>query len=88
MGGELTEVDSKYVSKAKEVVFERFPDMVNTEPDVSKRDVHAKGREGVNVHYVFTFRKGVSLQDGGRLVRVVRVTVDETGEVIRLTCSK
>ena len=84
----MSELDPQYVSKAKEIVHEKFPEMAGTEPTVSSKKAHSKGREGIGTLYVLTFQKSILLQDGGRLTRAVRVTMDRTGEIIKLTSSK
>ncbi|HID62367.1 MAG TPA: hypothetical protein EYP49_06455 [Anaerolineae bacterium] len=84
----MPELDPQYISKAKDVVRKKFPEMAGTEPTVSTRKAHSKGGEGVETLYILTFQKGISLQDGGRLMRAVRVTMDQTGRIIRLTSSK
>ncbi len=93
MGG----LDDRYIDKAKKLVTETFPEMVDTEPSVSEKRSHGKrmgrsiahspspGRRG---HYVLTFEKDVSLPGGQSLKRLVRVTMDQSGEVVKLTSSK
>jgi len=84
----LSELDPQYISKAKEIVHEKFPEMAGTEPTVSTRKAHSKGGAGIETLYVLTFQADISLQDGGRLMRAVRVTMDQTGEIIKIISSK
>jgi hypothetical protein len=85
-------LDERHVAKAKRLVSDKFPEMADTKPSVSEKRVQSKGRlEGeqeVKKRYVLTFEKDVSLPGGNALKRLVRVTMDDTGEVIRLTSSK
>lgn len=86
-----------HVKKAKRIVRDKFPEMAGVEPSLSKKRAHGKalgpksgssaGSEGVG-HYVLTFEKDVSLPGGRRLKRLVRVTMNESGEVVKLTSSK
>jgi hypothetical protein len=95
---ELTvgDIKKKCVSQAKRLVREKFPEMAGVEPSLKKKRAVGKGigrkSDGPNgtstAHYVVTFEKDVSLPGGGSLKRMVRVTVDETGEVVKLTSSK
>lgn len=95
---ELTVGDIKKscVSRAKRLVRDKFPEMTGVEPSLEKKQVVSKGMgrktDGLDgtptEHYVVTFEKDVSLPGGGSLKRMVRVTVDETGEVVKLTSSK
>lgn len=93
----MGKLDDRYIDKAKRVVTETFPEMADTEPSVSEKRSQGKGmgrsaahcpspsRRG---HYVLTFEKDVSLPGGHTLKRLVRVTMDESGEVVKLTSSK
>jgi hypothetical protein len=65
-----------------------FPEMADAEPAISEKSVHSKGGRGGKSVFVLTFRKSIPLQDGERLRRVVRVTMGQTGEVIKLSSSK
>jgi hypothetical protein len=88
----VAELDKRHVVKAKRLVSEKFPEMADTKPSVSEKQVQSKGAlEGeqlARMRYVLTFEKDVSLPGGNELKRLVRVTMDDTGDVIRLTSSK
>jgi hypothetical protein len=43
---------------------------------------------GCPARYVLTFERDVSLPGGGKMKRLVRLTMDEAGEVLRLSSSK
>jgi hypothetical protein len=43
---------------------------------------------GLCTRYVVTFETDVQLPGGGKMKRLVRVTMDETGEVLRFASSK
>jgi hypothetical protein len=81
----VPELDQKYIARAKKAAREAFPEMAGVEPSVSTRKVHGKG--GTSLH-VLTFQKSVSLPDGGHLARVVRVTLDEQGEIVKVSSSR
>lgn len=93
----MAQIEKRCVSKAKKLVREKFPELAGVEPAVAKKHSVSKGpgpgsdREGRASgihHYVLTFEKDVSLPGGRRLKRLVRVTMDEAGEVVKLTSSK
>lgn len=93
----MTAMDDRHIAKAKKLVLERYPEMAGAEPSVSKKRSQSKGlaprssRSGGSErrgHYLLTFEKDVSLPGGHRMKRLVRVTMDESGEVIKLTSSK
>ena len=92
----MADIKKTCVGRAKRLVREKFPEMAGVEPSLKKkravskglgRDSNGQGGSSVE-HYVVTFEKDVSLPGGGSLKRMVRVTVDETGEVVKLTSSK
>jgi hypothetical protein len=83
----VPELDQKYIARAKKAAREAFPEMAGVEPSVSTRKTHGKGGIGMPLH-VLTFQKSVSLPDGGHMARVVRVTMDGRGEIVKLSSSK
>ena len=91
-----TEIEDRYVSRARKLVLERFPEMAGAEPSVSKKRSQGKGLHTSAAssktkscgHYVLTFERDVSLPGGHSLKRLVRVTMDESGEVLKVTSSK
>jgi hypothetical protein len=84
----LSELSPEHVAKAKRIVRAEFPEMAGVEPAVSEKGAHSKGGAGDEAVFVLTFQKSIPLPDGGRLARVVRVTMGQTGEVIKLSSSK
>jgi hypothetical protein len=84
----LSKLASEHISKAKRLVRAEFPEMAGAEPTVSEKSTQSKGAQGGKSVFVLTFQKSIPLQDGGRLARVVRVTMRQTGEVIKLSSSK
>jgi len=93
----VADIEDRHLSSAKRLVREKFPEMAGVEPSVARRRSHSKGlKQGSGqsggsdgpAHYVLTFEKDVSLPGGGSLKRLVRVTVDRSGEVVKLTSSK
>ena len=92
----MADIKNRCVSRAKRLVRDKFPEMAGVEPSLEKKRAVSKGigrrssgpDRASTGHYVVTFEKDVSLPGGGSLKRMVRVTVDETGEVVKLTSSK
>ncbi len=88
----MSGLDDRYVSKAKRLVYEKFPEMTGSRPSVSEKRSQRKskdqGQQTAGARYVLTFEKKVALPGGSELKRLVRVTMDASGEVIRLTDSK
>jgi hypothetical protein len=84
----LSELAPAHVATAKRIVRAEFPEMAGAEPAISEKGARSKGRAGDEAVFVLTFQKHVPLPGGGRLARVVRVTMGEKGEVIKLSSSK
>ena len=84
----MSDLPSKHLAKAKRIVRAEFPEIAGTEPTISKKNIQSKGDQGNKSVFVLTFQKNIPLPDGGRLSRVVRVTMGQTGEVIKLSSSK
>jgi hypothetical protein len=84
----LSRLASEHVAKAKRIVCAEFPEMAGTEPTVSEKSAQSKSGPGGKAVFVLTFQKNIPLPDGGRLARAVRVTMGQTGEVIKLSSSK
>jgi hypothetical protein len=83
----LSELAPKYVAKAKKLVRAEFPEMAGAEPSIDQNKARSKDGTARSV-FVLTFKKSIPLPDGGQLRRVVRVTMDQEGEVIKLSASK
>jgi hypothetical protein len=84
----LPSIDTTYVARAKRAVRREFPEMAGAEPTVSTRKGHSKSASGADTHYIMTFKKKVPLPGGKSIGRTVRVTMDQAGEIVKLTSSK
>ncbi len=68
------------VEAARRAVLQRFPDMAGMRCSAEPAPVPGK--------YIVTARRGGATSDGRTIQRIVRVTVDEGGRVLRLSASK
>ncbi len=68
------------IEAAKRAVLERYPEMAGM--SCSGEAAPAAGK------YIITARRDVRTADGRSLPRIVRVTVDDSGRVLRLSASK
>ena len=64
---------------AKAWLEERFPEMRDIEPTLTELE---------NSRYLLTLKKAFITEDGSRVVQVVRATVDEEGQVLKVSVSK
>lgn len=88
----MARLDDRHIAKAKRLVSEKFPEMVGAKPSVSRKCSQCKGAAGevhsAKTRYVLTFERDVSLPGGSELKRLVRVTMDDSGEIVRFSSSK
>ena len=68
------------IEAAKRAVLERYPEMAGM--SCSSEAAPAAGK------YIVTARRDVRTADGRSLPRIVRVTVDDSGRVLRVSASK
>lgn len=84
----MPKADAKYVARAKRAVRREFPEMAGAEPTVSTRKGRSKSTSGADTRYIMTFKKRVPLPGGKTIARTVRVTMDQSGKIVKLTSSK
>jgi hypothetical protein len=93
----VAEIEDRYIDKANKLVLKKFPEMAGAESSLSRKRSQSKGigrgpapskSSGSGGHYVLTLEKDISLPGGHSLKRLVRVTIDESGTVVKLTSSK
>ena len=68
------------IEAAKKAVLERYPDMAGMRCSAEPAPVAGK--------YIVTARRATSTADGRSLQRIIRVTVDDSGRILRLSASK
>ncbi len=71
------------VSKIARQVARTFPEMGSVRPTVRAQASH----QGADV-YLLTFKGKVALPTGKTLSRIVRVTADEAGHILRISTSR
>jgi hypothetical protein len=67
------------IPRVKDLVGRRYPELADVEPAVAVLD---------NGSQVVTFRKALATPDGATIRRVVRVTVDAQGNVLKVNESR
>jgi hypothetical protein len=84
----LTKRDEALIAKAKAAVSQRFPEMSGVKPTVSVNEVPGRAGPESSLIYVVTFQKDVLLEGGVRLKRVVRVSINQAGDIVKLSASR
>ena len=64
------------ISRAKDLIKRRYPELAGVEPIVATLDNSAR---------VLTFRKELPTPNGASIRRIVRVTIDAQGNIIKVS---
>lgn len=91
-------MDKKQIKEiARDTIREQYPEMVNVEPEIEMVDTGIGNssfkkagifpRPGKKI-WVATFKKEEITEDGFPMERITRITLDESGKVIKLSESK
>jgi hypothetical protein len=95
----MSELSREIIEAVKRQVAEEFPEMACVEPDVApcpsgvdprlvrKLGAAPPGRPARDLH-TLTFTCSLTTEDGSSMPRVVRATVDSSGNVVKMTVSK
>ncbi len=73
-------VPRSVIEAARRAVLQRFPDMAGMRCSGESAPVAGK--------YIVTAKRNAATADGRSIQRIVRVTVDEKGRVLRVSASK
>jgi len=76
-------MDRQLVSEIVREVSRKFPEMSDASPTVRRQDTPA-GKE----QYILTFKTTASLPGGKSMQRIVRVTADARGKIVRMSTSR
>lgn len=76
-------VDRDAISKINKKVSRQFPEMSGARPTVSRQSV-----PNGSFHYLLIYRGKVNLPGGKSLNRIVRVTTDSHGRILRISTSR
>jgi hypothetical protein len=70
-------------------IYRQFPEMKGVDPKVRTQPGAKNNRDNAqNPSYLLTFQTHTSLANGIKIARLVRVTVDAAGKIIKVTTSR
>ena len=72
-------MDADIIASVRRMVEGRFPELADVEPSASSVN------EKISV---LTFKKEFKTEDGAHISHVVKVTVDRSGNILKVTSSK
>lgn len=76
-------VDKNAITKINRKVSRQFPEMSGTKPTVSRSEA-----SNGSFQYQLVYRGQVELPGGKKLKRIVRVTTNNRGRILRMSTSK
>ena len=79
VGRELKNMQEQVKNKVNQSVYRQFPELAGKQPSITSRP------EG---DFLLSYRGSVTLENGRKLERVVRVVASETGRIKKLTTSR
>ncbi|GIV95573.1 MAG: hypothetical protein KatS3mg057_0230 [Herpetosiphonaceae bacterium] len=91
---EADRLGAEAIEAARAYVVGRWPELAGVEPKIARRERRqapqsTSGAKAVSpAEYVLTFRTTIQTPDGFALPRTARVTIDESGRIIKATLSK
>lgn len=81
----MAELDPRYIAKARQTVYAQFPEMRGVEPTLATRAVPGAPPRSI---YVLTFKQQVTLSGSESLNRLVRVTLNQDGAIVKIASSR
>jgi len=76
-------VDRDAISEINKKVTRQFPELSGARPTVSRQAV-----PNGSFHYLLIYRGTVNLPGGRSMKRIVRVTTDDRGRILRISTSR
>lgn len=84
----MARMKSAAIKKVKQIVREQFAEFEGVEPKIVEKAAPGDTEACSFPLYVLTFRQQMVLEDGGRIARIVRVTADQEGQIIKMSASR
>lgn len=81
----MAELEPRHIAQATRAVIAQFPEMRGVEPTLSAQSIPGSPPRQ---HYILTFAQQVRVSAHETLQRWVRVTMNQDGEIIKITSSR
>jgi hypothetical protein len=79
-------MDDKYLQSISSKISRQFPEVAKSKPRV-QRQTSQKSRSSTST-YLITYRGKAKTADGKSINRIVRVTADDRGKIIKISTSR
>jgi hypothetical protein len=76
----------KSVKSISSKISHQFPEVAGSQPKIRRQS--NKNAKSSNPTYLLTYRGKGKTADGKSITRIVRVTADDTGKIIKVTTSR
>jgi hypothetical protein len=81
-------MNDKYLKSISTKIYRQFPEVDKSKPKVRRQAGHqVKSNSGIST-YLITYRGRAKTPDGKSITRIVRVTADDRGKIIKITTSR
>ncbi len=79
-------MNDKHLNSISSKISRQFPEVANSKPKV-QRQSGQKSKSSTST-YLITYRGKAKTADGKSINRIVRVTADDSGKIIKITTSR
>ncbi len=84
----MAQLATTKVSRISREVYKDFPELKGTTPNIKPQGAPTTGKAMGIERFLLTFKSNITLPNGNKMQRVVRVIADQNGKVIKKTTSK
>lgn len=88
MQGVIMALTSSQIELIAKQVYQKFPDLKGASPAVQSRAAPGAKTPGAGEQYLVTFKGGGQTAGRQTILRVVRVTADARGRVLKISTSR
>jgi len=82
-------INPHFLDHVSQDIYRQFPEMKGVNPKVrAQPGAKNSGGGAQGSAYLLTFETHTSLANGAKLARLVRVTVDSNGKILKITTSR
>jgi hypothetical protein len=81
-------LDMKTLTAISRQVQARFPEVSGCQPKVRQQALSKSAVTGVQPNYLVTYRIQATLPAGGQIERLIRVTADLHGKILKISTSR
>lgn len=81
-------MDTKLIKSISSQVYQRFPELAGHQPKVIRQPSSKAKSLSVSTKYLLTYKGSVQAQNGTRIPRLVRVTADSNGKILKISTSR